>query len=414
MPEYSVFLRNRNFLLYNIGQVFSQLADRLIHITLIGIVYKMWPGSTQKLANVLFFTVAPAFIMSPVAGVYVDRLNKKSVLIGADLLRSIAVICMAFIIFSNAGFIPVCAAVFFIFACACFFLPAKLAIIPELVGPDTYLMANSVSTMLWAISGMLGFTSGAFIIEYIGIYKGLVLTAVIYLLSATVVSLIVYHGKKSGAPKVKEIIKAAPKSFLQDLKDGLLYLIRDKKALFVVGVFVIAMSLSGAIYVVGVVFIQDYTDSMTASLGILGLFMAIGFMIGMFFFGKLGGRIRKSTAIFTSFVAGGALIILFEETLRRTGSMALSCAVIFFLGIAVSPIMISGNTLIHEAIDEKMHGRVFSSIGVFMNAGFILLMFAGSKAAVIFGNGAVISACGVILLMTGISGYAVSFRYLKR
>ena len=58
-----------------------------MQIVLIGFVYKISPGSTLQLAKLLAFTIIPAFFISPIAGVYVDRWNKKFVMVISDAIR---------------------------------------------------------------------------------------------------------------------------------------------------------------------------------------------------------------------------------------------------------------------------------------------------------------------------------------
>src|SRR4030042_786140 len=105
MPKFRTLLKNRNFVLYSIGQAFSQFGDRLVQIVLIGFIYKRWPGSTFQLAKLFFFTVIPAFLISPVAGVYIDRWNKRYVMIASDIFRAAAILLIPlfFIYSKNIG-----------------------------------------------------------------------------------------------------------------------------------------------------------------------------------------------------------------------------------------------------------------------------------------------------------------------
>jgi len=166
LAGYTELLKNRNFVLYNLGQMISQYADRLLHIALVGIVASKFPGSDIRMAKIFFFTLLPAFLISPLAGVYVDRLNKKYVLIASDLLRSLLTVILPLFILTGTSMIPLYAIVFLVFSAACFFLPAKMAIIPELVKHDKLLMANSIATALWIIAGVTGVTVGAFMVEW--------------------------------------------------------------------------------------------------------------------------------------------------------------------------------------------------------------------------------------------------------
>ena len=68
MPRYRDLLTERNFFLYSFGQLVSQFGDRLVQIILVGLIYKISPGSTMQLAKVFSFTVIPAFFVSAIIG----------------------------------------------------------------------------------------------------------------------------------------------------------------------------------------------------------------------------------------------------------------------------------------------------------------------------------------------------------
>lgn len=127
-------LREKNFFLLWSGQIISQFGDRLNQIALIALVFDKSPGSAMQLAKVLFFTVVPVFIVGPIAGVYVDRWNRKTTMIWADVIRGILVfflpVCLKH--FANT-FLPVYVIIFLVYSVTRFFLPSRLAIMPDLV-----------------------------------------------------------------------------------------------------------------------------------------------------------------------------------------------------------------------------------------------------------------------------------------
>jgi MFS family permease len=208
----------------------------------------------------------------------------------------------------------------------------------------------------------------------------------------------------------KDLENAIKKSFLYDLKEGIIYLISHKDASFVVGIFFAFMSVAGALYVVMIVFIQELTRSMTRSIGIFGVFLFLGFLTGSYLYGKVGHIFSRVKAIFLSFILSGFFIVLFVFALRIAGLFWLGSVFIFLLGISISPVAISGNTIIHETIDEGMRGRVFSLMGIIMNGGFILFMFLSSILAEHVDRMWIIIACGFIFSLVGVIGYVFSKR----
>ena len=99
-------LKNRSFLFLWLGQVISNFGERLNQLALIALVYKKAPGSTIQLAKLLFFIVIPVFAIGPIAGVYVDRWDRKRVMIVSDILRGILVLSIPFFILFGSNVFP--------------------------------------------------------------------------------------------------------------------------------------------------------------------------------------------------------------------------------------------------------------------------------------------------------------------
>jgi DHA3 family macrolide efflux protein-like MFS transporter len=406
MAQFRSLLKNRNFVLYSTGQAFSQFGDRLVQIILIGFVYQRWPGSTFQLAKIFFFTVIPSFFISPIAGVCVDKWNRELVMIVSDMLRAVLILLVPIFFIHSQNVTPIYFTIFFIFAAACFFLPARFAVIPNLVKKEEIFLANSANSIVWVTSGIAGFSLGGFMAEWIGIEKSLYVNAIVYGLSAISFIVLAYSMKSkigafSSGEKGKNITASLKKSFLHDLKEGLRVLLFERKIRLVVGIFFILSALMGVLYVVGVVFIQETLCSMTKYIGLFGMYLFIGVLIGSYIYGKIGDRLPRPKVIFISFILTGISISLFAIVLSLTGFFWLGSGLAFLTGLFVSPIYVSANTIIHESTESQVRGRVFSSIGIVMNIGFLVFMFLSSVLAEHIDKLWIIVSCGVCFVILG-------------
>src|SRR3989338_2861557 len=115
MLTFLIDLKNRNFLRLFFAQVIAQFGDRIIQMALVGIIAERSPGSAMDLAKILSFTIIPVFIIGPIAGVYVDRWDRRSVLFICDFLRGLLVLTIPFIFFSKTSFVPIYIIVFLTF-----------------------------------------------------------------------------------------------------------------------------------------------------------------------------------------------------------------------------------------------------------------------------------------------------------
>jgi len=413
MPNFRTLFKNRNFVLYSVGQAFSQFGDRLVQIVLIGFVYKRWPGSTFMLAKLFFFTVIPSFFISPIAGVYIDRWNKKHVMIASDMFRAVAILFIPLFFIYGESVIPIYVIIFLVFAAACFFLPARLSVIPNMVSKEELLVANSAASITWVVSGIAGFSLGGVLAEWIGIKNSLYINSLVYILSALSFVFLAYSmkdrvrsGEATPPPKIKTLLK---KSFIYDLVEGLKALFLDTKMRSVAYVFFILSSMFGAIYVVSIVFIQETLGSMTKHVGIFGMCLFVGLLIGSYIYGKIGGRLPRIKTIFISILLIGISIDAFAIGLKTLRSFWFGGLSACLLGFFISPIYVIANTIIHESIGSNLRGRIFSSIGIVMNLGFLSFMLISSILAEHIDRFWILLACGSGLLILGIISMLAGF-----
>lgn len=406
MARLRTVLREKNFFLLWVGQIISQFGDRLNQMALIAIIYSRAPGSAFELAKLLSFTIIPSFIISPIAGAFIDRWDRKATMIICDILRGLLVLTIPAFFLSLKSSFQIYTIVFLIFAVSCFFLPARLAIIPDLVSSDKLLAANSLFSVTAMIGAIAWFVIGGLLVEFCGVSGGLYLNSAIYFLSALAITFIV--GKKGGtyvpsdSVKIREAIKS---SLIEEIKEGLNYLKNHREVKFVFNVLFVLMAGAGAAYAVVIVFIQQAMGSVTRDLSLLGFFLGAGFFVGSLLYGKLGSGIAKPKTIFICLILSGISIFIFTALLKWTHSLKLASIMAMTLGGVVAPIGISTNTLLHEVSVEHMRGRVFSSLGIVMNFALLIFMLIASRLAEYIDRSWILYSVSIFYVISGILGF---------
>lgn len=405
MSQFRKILTDRNFFCFWAGQIISQFGDRLNQMALIALVFQRMGGSAFGLAKLMAFTIVPSFILSPIAGAYVDRWNHKRTMIITDIIRACLVILIPLCFLNTSSFIPIYITVFCVFSTSCFFLPSKFAIIPEIVAKDELLIANSLTNTTMIIAVVLGVGLGGPLVEAIGAKNGFYIDAVSYLLSALFLCFIkIKHSPLQKEPEQIIVQKKIQQSIFLDIQEGFKYVIMNPHVRFVFFTIFLLMCAAGALYVVGIVFIQQVFGSITRDLGVLSVFLGIGFFFGAILCGRFGNKLSKVKIIFLSVIICGIFVSCFGLCLKNYPSIKLAMILSVFIGVGVGPIFISGNTLIHEVITPQMRGRIFSSLGIIMNLGFIIFMFISSKLTEFFNPTFVIVGIGFCFMLYGIFG----------
>ena len=246
-------------------------------MALVALVYKRAPGSTVEMAKLIFFIIIPVFIIGPIAGVYVDRWDRKRIMIICDILRGILVLFIPACLLFFKNFIAVYVIVFLIFAITRFFFLSKMAIIPDLVPKDMLLIANTLSDTTKLIATFIGIGLAGVLVERIGAVNGFYINSITYFVSALflsnmVVKKMITYLKEDILIAKNAIKKALRKSVWREVIDGIKYIVRHKELQFVMKSFFVLMAGCGAISCVVIVFIQDAFGSVTKDLSILFMF----------------------------------------------------------------------------------------------------------------------------------------------
>ncbi len=374
-------------------------------MALIAFVYMRSPGSTMDMAKILSFTIIPVFIIGPVAGVYVDRWDRRRTMYLCDFLRAAMVFTIPFFLFYTKSIIPIYIIIFLTFSVGRFFVPAKLAIVPDLVEKKDLLIGNSLVNITGMIAAVLGFGISGVLVEWVGAKSGFYLNSLSFVISGALIFFITKRFN-SEALDIKEfsreIVDVIKKSVLQEIKEGVVYFIRQKDIRLTAAVMFILWAALGAVYVVMIVFVQSVLNSATKDLGLLVMFLGIGLFLGSLIYGRFGQRVSHYKTIFASLTLSGLMLIVFALAISRYPYFLNAAILALVLGITISPIMIASNTIIHKASDNEMMGKVFSSLEIVMHLGFLLFMFISSLLAEKFSHLSILIVVGAIFSVLGV------------
>jgi len=410
MFKFLFHFKNRNFLRLFSAQTISQFGDRVHQMALIGLISAIEPGSAMGIAKILAFTIIPVFIIGPVASVYVDRWDRRKTLFVCDLARGALVLTIPFIFLGWNSLIPIYTIVFFIFCFSRFYVPAKMAIIPDLVEEDNLIKANSLVTVTGMIAFVCGALFGGMIVENLGVKNGFIWDAATFFASGLLVFSIsrdfrYRFNKEKIIHDTKEMIETVPKTVWEEIRDAFRYLKNHKEIRFIVNIFFILLAAAGAVYTVIIVFIQETFGSVTRDLGVLAPFLGVGLFLGSILYGRYGQKISRYKTIFSSLIVGGIMLILFASLIHQFPNRIVAISLTFLLGLIIGPIFIASNTVVHLVCDEEMRGRVFGGLEIVIHFAFLVSMFISSWISGFVSNYWILIAVGVIFAFVGILGF---------
>lgn len=407
LRQYLKLLKRRNFFLLWLGQIISQFGDRLTQIALLGLVSKVSltaagsSVSTSRLAFVMSLAIVPVFIISPISGVYIDRWSKRKTMYISDAVRSIFVLLIPFAFIRFNSLVSVYVLVFLSFCIGRFFIPAKMAFIPEIVDKEDIFLANTLISTTAAIAALIGIGFGAIIFETYGAATAFTLDAATFLISALAVFFITTTNGGSFIFRDivdigKDVVSTAKKSFITEFKEGIKYIRTSNETRYAFKMFFFAFSYIGSLYVVFIRFIQETLTTLVKDVGFTVVALAAGIFFGSLFYGRIAHKIDvKKTINATMFIA--SLYLIFFVIFLKIHPTPLNAVILgFILGLVASPIVVGINTLIHQESDGNLLGRIFSGLEFISHLGFLVFMFIFSFLADIFTPFTIIISVGII------------------
>jgi DHA3 family macrolide efflux protein-like MFS transporter len=365
-------LKNKNFSIFISSQTVSQFGDKLDYIALVGIIGLFPERASLLLSQMIIAITLPVIIFGPITGVLVDRWHKKKVMVICDSLRMICALLIPVTLLMTGNIYLVFIVVFFMFLLTLFFNTARSSIIPNLVPKGQILKANSLVNFVVRAATFIGMLVGGLIVDWhmwpriiglAGWTVAFILDAITFGISAFM--LYIMKVELSEPPKREKHLEA--RKFLILIKDGLLgvwqelkhalqMIPRNRSLGFAMSSILLTIIGTCVIYVLVIPTIQQDLGWGTSGVGILAAAGAIGLLIGALVVGIIGHHFDlKDLMLFCFILIGGGLVLFPLLT-----NQLLFALVIFVAGLAISPIFIGQDTLIHQSADELVRGRMFS------------------------------------------------------
>ncbi|MEO7663499.1 MAG: MFS transporter [Candidatus Limnocylindrales bacterium] len=421
-------LRNRPFLLLWLSQLATQVGSNMVLYGLTVVVLESTGLSSA--VSVLFLTfLVPSVLLSAVAGVYIDRVDRRTVLVITNVLRGVAMVAI-WLVGSNVSLILLLNV--FVSTLTVFFAPAEAAMIPHLVPRRQLISANGLFTLTLNGAFALGFALlGPLIVKLSGGPEPVLLVVgVLYAIAAAFCFTLPSNAKArdevpdDSGDAVAETDLPPREGTLSQLKEGLGYIRTNRATGWSLGYLGIAASLVGVIGVLGPKFAQDSLGLGAQDLFLVVLPLGIGIVMGVLLLNSYGQYLPRRRAIEGGLVALGSLLAVMtiagpiSRALRSvdapivdlsalTSLVAVVIVIAFLAGIAYGIVAISSQTQLQEDLPEEVRGRVFGVLNMLVSVGSFLPIIIVGPISDIVGTTAVILTVAVLILLSGIVSHLV-------
>jgi MFS family permease len=412
----------RPFLFLWLAQAFTQIGGNMVIFGLTIIIAGSTNSTAAVSALILTFLV-PAVLFSAVAGVFVDRLDKRLVLIATNILRGAAFLGVWF---AGDNLAWIYALNIFTSTVTVFFSPAEASMIPIIVPKKLLLSANGIFTLTLNAAFALGFALlGPLVVKIAGAEVLVFIVAITYFVAAVLcVTLPAAPPHKEPVPEGGHAMteSEAVKSVFIQLREGLVYIRDHREVRWSLIYLATTASLVGVLGVLGPSFAVTTLGLKPEDFVVVVLPLGIGVVVGILVlnaYGRLVPRRRVIEAslvalgIFLAAIAGSGQISNFISRASTTTALPDFSAVTsllglvvgfaFFAGIAYAFVAIPSQTQLQEDLPSDVRGRVFGVLNMLVSvASFAPILIVGTIAGLI-GTTAVFLLVG---LLVGVSGIA--------
>ena len=372
-PSMFAVFRKRDFSLLWLAQLVSTAGSSLTDLAA-GIWVYRETQSALAVGLTLMATAFPSLLVGLLAGVYVDRHDRKRILIVTCLIQSVIVTMIAFVIGIEAIAVVGLYALLLINAgVKQFFDPAHDSLIPEMASDEELLSANSFLSIASFGSTAIGFAAAGLLASTVDLYWAFIIDAGTFLFSAACIALM----GRYPMPKPEEDASVAV--VVANLKEGFAVLWGTQiiRSLFGVGALMFfAFGLWNVLLLPMSIKVLGATEF---EYGLQEGLTSVGFVIGSFFMARFGRILPEPAWLAVAMFAMGIAGVLYGSAT----SVPIAILLVTISGFFNSPSSVARSTLLQRNTPREMRGRVFSAFYVMRDVIFLFGMAGAGLADII-------------------------------
>lgn len=383
-------LRNRRFAFLYASDTISAFGDRIHALALYILVYDL-TGRTLDLGMLAMAQLVPGTLVAPVSGWLVDRVDRRRMMVYMDLVRGGLVLLLPWV-----ETLPQILAIGLVLAVAEeFHTPARLAILPEMVGKERVVPANSLTLGTGHLLLIVGPALGGVLIATFGTTVAFQINAATYGLSA-----LLLFGIGGFPAPVREAMATGrdlARQFVAEVKEGAGVVLGDPPLRFALGFFALVTLVASLQQPITLVFVKDVLGAGDDGLGWIIASAGLGGILGGILAAVTRDRIPPLRAITVACALDGAALLGFSTVRVLPAAMAL----FLVFGLMGAVIQVRVISLFQTRVPEEARGRAFGWLGPVFGPISIASIALGTILADRFGVVVVMAVSGGLQFLVG-------------
>jgi MFS family permease len=415
--------RVRPFLFLWLSQAATQIGGNMVVYGLTVLIYGTSESNSAVSALLITF-LAPAVLFSALAGVYVDRFDRRLVLVVANVVRAGL---FALMILLSHNVYAVYLLNILVSTATTFFGPAEASMIPLVVPRPLLLSANAVFTLTTNAAFAIGFALlGPLVVKLAGPTTLIAVVAAFYVVAAlfclTLPSAPPAQQSEGGERGGVGGARAALGSVFKELREGVAYIRGHRTIAWSLTYLAISASIIGVLGALGPGLATQVLGLRPDDFVMVVLPLAAGVITGVLALNRLGRLLPRRRLIELGLCVLGLLLALLAivgpvslflqkrvdfthapvDASALVSVLALVIAIAFPAGIAYALIALPSQTELQEELPDEVRGRIFGILNMLSSVASFLPVIIVGPVADLIGPMPVVLASAVVILVSGV------------
>src|SRR5450755_4621219 len=372
-----------------LAQLVSIFGDFLAIFAVFSLVTFQLHGTATQVSMILVAYMLPLAVVSPLAGVFVDKWNVKWTMIASDLIRGVLVVALLFVRDLNAIY-----GIFFALSTvSSFYIPAQTVAIRTLAPAGGLMAVNALMSQAMQGSQIISPAVSGLMVEALGANSCFVFDVLSFFFSAWMVASLPIH--RTSAPTV-------PTSVLRSMGDGFRFIFTHSVISFVLIAMACGMFAVRCFGTLLSVYVRDILLSNAALFGTLNSLIGVGMITGTQFLHRVASRVPQQFLVIYGLGGMGVAVLI----TALFGKVATTAIGMLGLGFCAAFIMVPSQTLLQQETPHALLGRVSSSLMSLLAMSQVLAMFVAGPVAQQLGIRKLYFGSAAMLGIVGAMGYA--------
>ncbi len=359
LTYFQLLRRNQSFRRLWIGQVISELGNWFNFIAALGLVRVVSNAATEATTIILIVRLVPFTLFAPLAGAFVDRWSRRTVMIVSDLLRVVVAFGFLFVRRPEDLWIAyLCTGLLSLFGA--FFEAAKNAALPNITGERDLLAGNALMFSSRFLLMSLGAALGGWTSAHVGYQFAFIINAISFLASAYSVWLV-----PDDETRQKTVVVETKRTggYWSDIREGWTYILNHRPVAAILGANILWATGGGAINLIAerlgaLVFAASEHMSPDSAVAALYFANGLGLFVGMMIARRVGAyfELRGTTIGFIgwSLLAQGVVFAL----MGVMPALWLACLMLSMSRVILGAEFAVQETMLMRLVPDYLRGRV--------------------------------------------------------